>query len=226
MESGESSAILAIAISPDFREDNTLMLSIKGRGLSRSVDRGVHFDVVGEQLIAANASVELLDFSPGFSNDQLIVAASDEDLFVSKDHGDTWSRILRPVRYEDMRDVVLFDGDWDRQTGKQYSAMTETLTTSVGDSASLQFVGGGIRWLGSRGPDYGSAEVYVDGELVDTVRCHSSEREYMQELFISQELGFGVHTIEVRLVSEQAAGKTAIIGVDGFDVLPARIVTH
>jgi len=68
--------------------------------------------------------------------------------------------------------------------------------------------------------------VYIDGELVDSVRCYSSELENMQELFVSQELEFGAHTIEVRLVSEQLAGTSAIIGVDGFDVLPARITTH
>ena len=227
MGSGELPApVLAIAVSPDFQTDNMLIVSVKGQGLFRSEDRGLHFDVVGEQLIAANASIELLDFSPGFSNDQSVVAASDENLFMSEDRGDTWSIIQRPVRYEDMRDVVLFAGDWDQQSGEQYSAMTETLTSSVGDTASLRFVGGGIRWLGSRGPEFGNAEVYIDGELVDSVRCYSSELENMQELFVSQELEFGAHTIEVRLVSEQVAGTSAIIGVDGFDVLPARITTH
>ena len=88
------------------------------------------------------------------------------------------------------------------------------------------FVGGGIRWLGSRGAEYGSAEVYVDDQLVDTVTSHSSKLENMQELFVSEELEFGAHTVEVRSVPEQTEDGSVIISVDGFDVLPARIPTH
>jgi len=87
-------------------------------------------------------------------------------------------------------------------------------------------VGGGIRWVGSRGPEYGTAEIFVDDALVDTVRCHSSELENMQELYISQELEFGAHTIEIRVVAGQTERRTAVIGIDGFDVLPARITAH
>jgi len=218
--------VLAIAVSPGFRTNKTLLVSIKGHGLLRSVDQGHHFETVGEQLIAANASIELLEFSPDYLNDQSIVAVSDEKLFISEDLGISWSEVQRPVRYEDMRDVVLFTGDWERHTGENYSAMTETVTSGVGDGARLQFVGGGIRWLGSRGPKYGSAEVYVDDQLVDTVRCHSNKLENMQELFIAQELEFGAHMIEVRLVSEQIEDRSAVISIDAFDVLPARITVH
>ena len=218
--------VLAIAVSPGFRIDNTLMVSIKGQGLFRSVDRGLQFDAVADQLIAENASIELLEYSPGFLNDQSLVAASDEKLFISGDRGNSWSELQRPVRYEDMRNVVLFAGDWEQRIGEHYSAMSETVSSGVGDSARLRFVGGGIRWVGSRGPEYGTAEVFVDDELVDTVRCHSSELENMQELFVSHELEFGVHTIEIRVASEQTEERSADISIDGFDILPARITAH
>jgi photosystem II stability/assembly factor-like uncharacterized protein len=218
--------VLAIAISPEFQTDNTLLVSTKGQGIFRSVDRGLHFEAVGTQLIVENSSIELLEFSPDFVNDQSIVAASDEKLFLSDDLGDSWSEVQRPIRYEDMRDVVSFSGGWERQRGEQYSAMTETVTSVAGESARLRFVGSGIRWLGSRGPEYGSAEVYIDNELVATVSCHSSELEHMQTLFVSQQIEFGAHTVEVRRVVEKTIAGSGIIGVDGFDVLPSRITTH
>jgi len=215
--------VLAIAISPEFRNDSTLIVSIKGQGLFRSVDRGMHFDAIGEQLIADNASIELLQYSPNFKTDQSIVAASDEMLFLSEDNGDSWSEVKRPVRYEDMRDVVHFSGDWEQQRGGQFSAMTETVSSGIGDSVKLRFVGDGIRWTGSRGPGYGNAEVYIDNELAGEVRCHSAEREYMQDLFVAEGLGFGAHTVEIRLAPGQDSEGAGIVAVDSLDVLPARV---
>ena len=218
--------VLAIALSPNFGFDNTMMVSIKGQGILRSVDRGLSFDPVGYRLKTANASIEFLAFSPNFVNDRSIIAASDEQLFISEDRGESWSEILRPVRYEDMRDVVLFAGDWEQRHGENYSAMTESIASKVESSVRMRFVGAGIRWLGSRGPEYGSARVYLDDELVETVQCHASEPENMQELFVAQGLEFGAHTIEVRLKSERAEESEGIVSIDAFDVLPAGKTTH
>lgn len=212
--------ILAISLSPDFKSDNTLMLSLKGRGLFRSRDRGQTFDEVGPELIAENASIELLEYSPDFANDGLVVAASDEKLFLSLNSGDSWGELPRPVRYEDMRDVVIFNGDWVQRNGEQYSALTETVTSANGGTVRIRFVGAGIRWIGSQGPGYGSAGVYVDGGLVETVSCRAEEIRHMQTLVELQELGFGPHTIEIRTNPQSAGLDQGLVGIDAFDVLP------
>ena len=119
-----------------------------------------------------------------------------------------------------MRDIVSFDGDWEQRRGEQFSALTETITSKQGSVARLRFVGSGIRWLGSMGPEFGSAQVFIDSELIATVSCRSDELRHMRELFIVQGLETGPHTIEIRVFSEAVDLHTGIVGVDAFDVLP------
>lgn len=206
--------VTAIAVSPDFGKDGSLIVSVKGAGLFHSTDSGATVEFIGANLAAANASIEYLDYSPGFTSDNSIVAASDEQLFISLDGGKNWRLANRPVRYEDLRDVVSLDGNWVTQVGDDYSALTENLSLNAGSTASVSFVGNGIRWVGSKGPKHGDAEVFIDGEIVATVSCRSADREVMQELFSIRNLGYGLHTIEVR------ARSTSPVGVDAFDVLP------
>jgi photosystem II stability/assembly factor-like uncharacterized protein len=212
--------VLAVAVSPDFRMDNTVIISIKGQGIFRSMERKLQLEAIGDPLMIANVSIELLAFSPNYANDHSIFAASDEQLFVSEDKGESWKEIPRPVRYEDMRDVVTFDGDWEQQGGEQYSAMTETVTSIPGSKSHLRFVGAGIRWIGSRSPRHGTAQVYVDGKLLATVSCRSGGLENMQQLFVKKGLEFGQHTIEVRVIQGSDEGPSGIVGIDAFDVLP------
>jgi len=212
--------VLAIAVSPEFKLDSSLLISIRGRGIFRSHDRGRHFEPIGNELVEENASIEYLEYSPDYVNDQSIVAASDEKLFLSIDQGDSWTEVTRPVRYEDMRDVVHFVGNWEQQGGEQYSALTETTSSIAGSGASTRFIGDGVRWLGSKGPAYGSAQVFVDGEFIETVSCRADKLGRMQEIFTVQGLGLGPHQIEVRVNAAASDQKTGIVAVDAFDVLP------
>ena len=205
--------VIAIAVSPDFASSGSLLVSVKGAGLFLSNDRGRNFEPIASSLIDENASIEHLEYSPNFTADRSIVAASDEKLFVSSDNGETWSEIVRPVRYEDMRDVVVFDGEWKRQNDEDFSARTQTSSGAQGDTVTLHFIGGGIRWLGSTGPDCGSAEVTIDGVRVATVSCHADRLGHMQDVFMKERLTPGPHTLLIRVMSGNVA-------VDAFDVLP------
>jgi photosystem II stability/assembly factor-like uncharacterized protein len=208
--------VLAIALSPDFASDQMMMVSIKGQGIFRSVDGGQAFVRIADALTNVNASIEHLSFSPDFSSDRTVVAASDEVLFISEDAGDSWAIISRPVRYEDMRDVVEFTGETERKRGESYSALTETLITGAGSRARLKFVGSGVRWLGSRHDNCGSASVYLDGEFIESVNCHSNTTESMQVLFQADDLTGGAHEIEIRIEPDVIADT---VGVDAFDIL-------
>jgi len=212
--------VLAIAVSPEFAKDDTLIVSINGAGLFRSSDRGRHFELIGQQLVEGNAAIEYLEYSPDYLHDQSIVAASDETLFLSADRGDTWTTVQRPVRYEDMREAVVFDGNWQEQRGSQYSAMTETFSSANGDSVKLRFVGGGIRLLASQGPEFGSAQVLIDDEPREVISFKSDELLHMQTLFELLGLEPGPHTIEILTRSDAADLPGGVIAIDAFDVLP------
>jgi hypothetical protein len=126
----------------------------------------------------------------------------------------------RPVRYEDMRNVVEFGDGWERISGPDFSASTETATSGRDGLVTIDFVGSGIRWIGSRGPDYGVAQVYVDDELVGTVACKATSEERLSEIFAIQGLRFGPHTIEVRANPGGHSIEHGKVAVDAFDVLP------
>ena len=216
---GRPTAIIALAISPEFREDQTLIVSVKGHGLYLSMDRGHSYEPFGSELLKMNASIEHLEFSANFANDNLILAASDEQLLVSHDRGQTWSGIVRPVRYEDMRDVFRFQGNWEQRKGDSYSAMTETVTSAQGSSVRLRFVGTGIRWLGSKGPDHGRAQVVIDGETVATVDSSAIRNSELQELFVVENLPHGSHVIEIRVPSNATIRRPGLIAIDAVDIL-------
>jgi len=205
--------VIAIAVSPDFASSGSLLVSVKGAGLFLSNDRGRNFEPIASRLIDENASIEYLEYSPNFVADRSIVAASDEKLFMSSDNGDSWNEIVRPVRYEDIRDVVVFDGDWKRQNNESYSALTQTSSGTKGDTATLRFIGGGIRWLGSSGPECGSAQVTIDGQSVAAVFCQADDVHHMHSLFVKEGLGPGPHLLRIEVTS-------GTVPVDALDVLP------
>ncbi|WP_341947205.1 X2-like carbohydrate binding domain-containing protein [Microbacterium sp. LWH11-1.2] len=66
-----------------------------------------------------------------------------------------------------------------------------------GASVSLGFTGSKVTLTGAIGPDQGTAEVYIDGELVDTIDLHGDARLTRQELFTSGDLRKGEHTIKI-----------------------------
>jgi photosystem II stability/assembly factor-like uncharacterized protein len=208
--------ILAISISPDFVVDKTLMLSVRGHGIFRSTDGGQSFQSIGSDLIADNASIELLAISPAYSEDHAVIAASDEQLFISEDSGESWSAKHRPVRYEDMREVVRFTGETRRKQGENYSALTETRIIGERSAVGMHFVGSGIRVLGSRDSECGSANVYLDGRLAGPIDCKADQAESMQTIFEISGLTFGSHELEVRIESGSA---DQFVDIDAFDVL-------
>lgn len=99
MTNSEHDTLLALATSPDFKNDK---LAFAGRhsGLHRSCDAGKTWDAVsiikGETL-----SVTALAFSPDFVNDGLIFAALPGGVAYSSDSGDTWywTQLATPSPY-------------------------------------------------------------------------------------------------------------------------------
>ena len=97
----------AIAISPSYKTDKTLLISIRGKGLFKSVDCGQSFVEIGTSLINNNHLLSNfgsdynstsipIKFSPSYSVDKTIYAFSGTELFKSRDNGSTWESIFRP----------------------------------------------------------------------------------------------------------------------------------
>ena len=74
--------ITAVAVSPDFVDDGTVLVSVRGDGLYRSTDGGTTFSEVGTELAASNRVISDYDnptsspiqFSPSFAVDGTVFA--------------------------------------------------------------------------------------------------------------------------------------------------------
>ena len=97
----------AVAISPNYQNDRTLIMSVKGRGLFKTVNGGETFTQVGDDLLNSNHSLANMygfwpptvpiKFSPAYSLDQTIYGVSETNLFKSIDGGNTWANLPIPT---------------------------------------------------------------------------------------------------------------------------------
>ena len=218
---GEDGYIIGMAISPDYANDETLIVSVRGRGLFETRDGGITFAEIGSGLIENNYAIEYMAFSMSYATDDTIYAASDEELFRSTDGGTTWEMIPRPVRYENMRDVVYYEGEWSISKGDDVSASSVSYSDVAHNKAVLNFVGTGVSWIGTESNDQGIARVYIDGNYMGDVDQFSDTRKPMVRSFSVADLAYGPHTIIVEVTdTKNPQSKGYRIEIDAFDAVP------
>ena len=88
----------------------------------------------------------------------------------------------------------------------------------AGAAVRFRFRGTAIRWLTTRGPDQGRAEVFVDGSLRATYSEYAPSREFGVSRTIGN-LSDAVHTIRIVVVgTSRPAATAAFVSVDGFEI--------
>lgn len=215
--------VKALALSPNYKHDETIILSIKGRGLFKSTDGGSTFFEIGPELIDSNYTIKAIAFSPSYTSDRVVYAASLEEVFRSTDGGQTWQILSRPVRYEDgyFGDPVQYEGQWKRQYAQDFSCSSVTWSSVPGDRAVLEFEGTSVTWLGTRSKKQGMARVYLDGQHVADVDQYSENPEVMVSLFSASDLRRGPHTVTIEVHDQRNPhSKGHRIEIDAFEVLP------
>jgi photosystem II stability/assembly factor-like uncharacterized protein len=99
-----SSQIEAVAISPDYEVDRTVLVSTRERGLLRSTDGGSSFQTVGTELLDTNHLVAdfsnptsvSIQFSPTYATDRTIFAYAQTEVVRSTDGGVSWEVLRLP----------------------------------------------------------------------------------------------------------------------------------
>jgi photosystem II stability/assembly factor-like uncharacterized protein len=210
-------SVNALAISPNYEMDQTLLLSIKGKGILKSWDGGRTFQTFAPAMIRANHELKWIRFSNAFAADRIIYGASYEELFRSNDGGHTWQPIERPVRYENHRDVVRYEGDWKPLHGENLSATRLSYTDSASAAVSLRFFGSGVSVIGPKSKDHGKARVYIDGAFRAEVDQFSQTTKSLMEIYSIRNLPRGPHEIRIETLDKNAAARVAI---DAFDIAP------
>lgn len=87
--------VSAIAISPDFDEDGTVLVATADDGVFVSTDRGTSWTAWNFGLI--DSHVYTLAFSPDYHTDKLIIAGTESGLFSSRNAGRGWSEVDFPM---------------------------------------------------------------------------------------------------------------------------------
>ncbi len=214
----------AIALSPSYESDQTLVVSIKGNGLFKSTDGGETFSSIGGRLLENNHEMRHIEFSPLYTADKILYAVSLEDVFQSADDGNTWQLIERPIRYEnDKRDVINYEGKWQQVRQPDFSAHWASRSASNDSVISFSFVGTGVKWIGAKAPELGRGEVYLDGKRVADIDQHSHSIANSVVSYSIDKLPYKPHKLVIKPVSSGDAGvESRGILVDALDVLGSR----
>lgn len=210
--------VVAAAVSPDFANDQSLFVSVKGHGLFKSTDGGQSFAAVGHGLLANQHVLLDLEMSPAYADDRTMFGIADH-VFRSTDGGETWQVLDRPIRYENHKDPIRYEGNWTQSWGADNSMSSVMKSDTELDRATLNFSGTGVDWIGDIGLDLGMSNVYVDGELSAVVDQFSPEQKHEVQLFSIRNLEPGPHSIEIEVSGQRNPNSIGSgVGIDAFDV--------
>jgi alpha-tubulin suppressor-like RCC1 family protein len=107
----------------------------------------------------------------------------------------------------------LYVGPWMRQPLAGAWGGAVKYSTDLNATAAFRFHSSNAVWIGTKGPGYGSADVYVDGVYVTTVDCNAGSIMERQTLFSIGGLRAEQHKLEI--VNLATAGHPRI-DIDGF----------
>ncbi|NBH04777.1 beta-galactosidase, partial [Amycolatopsis sp. SID8362] len=127
--------------------------------------------------------------------------------------------------YDDRAAEVGYTGTWSHvgpevnYTGGDYQH-TESFSEVTGDSVSIPFTGTGIRWVTSKDPSHGIADVYLDGSKVDTVDLYAAGKQNQVTGYEVRDLPAGAHTLKIAVTGQKNAKATGpFVVVDAVDLL-------
>jgi photosystem II stability/assembly factor-like uncharacterized protein len=211
--------ITCVAISPDYAEDGTIIAGVMGSGLWISSDRGTNFSRFAAQLIQSNYQAKFIQYSAGFRQDSTMYCATSFELFRSTDKGRTWQHLGRPLRFEDFREEIRYEGQWNKKDDEVVSALTETFSKAKGSSAKLHFVGTGINWIGTKSSEHGNADVFIDGVFAGRVsqKFDSPIEEKGQIVFNKSGLENRSHEIVIKAVCPDQQQSCGWISIDALE---------
>ncbi len=130
-------------------------------------------------------------------------------------------RLLSPyTRYQQSDSRLLYSGSWTTARTSSASGGSFRYSLASGASVTVAFRGTSLIWLAKKSPSYGLASVCVDGQAPVTVDLYSSSTKWIQKVWSSGNLPYGLHTVTIkRLGVRSVSSGGTYINVDAFDVL-------
>ncbi len=122
-------------------------------------------------------------------------------------------------RYDDVAPGYRYDGSWQTVDSPESYALSLHVTDDPGAGTALHVGGSEVRFVGAKGPEYGIAEIMVDGAVVGTADLYSPTPLHQQELYRLQNLT-GTPTVALRHSGTKNAVATGTaINLDLIEVL-------
>lgn len=131
------------------------------------------------------------------------------------------------TRIEQDDAAVLYTGSWHTATDPAYSGGTAAFSIETGNEVEFDFSGTAIRWIGFRGPNTGTANVFLDGVQVATLNTAAKQPQDQAVLYAVTGLTQAQHSLVIKV--KNPGKKPASMGpgaspdgiwVDAFDYLP------
>jgi GH25 family lysozyme M1 (1,4-beta-N-acetylmuramidase) len=120
---------------------------------------------------------------------------------------------FKPMLLQESSSSIAYSSGWKSASSIYASGGALKYSTGAGAWASYTCTCAGVSWIAARGPNRGSAKVYIDGAYITTVSLYSTGYLNKQVLFARNWTTQGTHTI--RVVNLATAGHPRI-DVDGF----------
>ncbi|HXM39618.1 MAG TPA: BACON domain-containing carbohydrate-binding protein, partial [Bryobacteraceae bacterium] len=223
-ELAQSASVRAMDIrfSPNFTVDQTVFAGTAQEGVMMSTNGGHALTSVAS---FPDTFVMDLAISPNYAVDGTIFAASYHGMFESTNRGATWSYVDAPSRIEETRNItsilqepptIGYDGLWSFLTAS-LTASTYGYTTTMEsqDTASVSFIGSGIRWLSLTGQDQGTASIQLDGVPEGAVSLYAANADQFQQSVWEQHgIACGPHTFTITALPQVLQS----VALDAFDI--------
>lgn len=147
--------------------------------------------------------------------------ASSTGTAVALDAFDIAGTYVRPtpriVQESDER--VARSGRWRARFAPGASGGYARRSSSAGSAVRITFTGTSIAWLGRKGPDFGAAEVLLDGRRVAVVGGAPTTTAERTVVWAISGLAKKKHVLTIRAAGRpQAPGTGASVDIDGFIV--------
>ncbi|TCO48787.1 beta-galactosidase [Actinocrispum wychmicini] len=134
--------------------------------------------------------------------------------------------------HDDVAAELAYSGTWSHVGPEQnYTSgdfrHTESFSQVAGDSVTVPFTGTGVRWVSSKDPSHGVADVYLDGTKVATVDGYAPNKVFQQVLYAASGLADTQHTLRIVVTGQRNPRGTApFVVVDAVDVPPTGSVYY
>jgi hypothetical protein len=105
-------------------------------------------------------------------------------------------------------DQFDFEGTWATAMAPGKYEGDDHYSSTTGDTATLNFAGGGVALHSAKASHHGIAEITVDGGTAENVDLYAADRADDVEVWKSSAIGNGMHTLRIRVSGKKNDAST------------------